>query len=81
MLGGLGRLHEGIGVIEIGEKIARSQGYVGTLIRALNNRSAYQQKENDSRRSTGAMAKALRWLRVGDRGGMVANIGWARLNS
>jgi class 3 adenylate cyclase/tetratricopeptide (TPR) repeat protein len=38
----LGRLREGIGVIETGEKIARTAGLAGTLLRGLNNRSVPQ---------------------------------------
>ena len=34
----LGRVREGIGVIETGESIARSAGLVSTLLRGLNNR-------------------------------------------
>ena len=41
-LANLGQLHEGIGVIEIGERLARSNGYTNTLLRALNNRAASQ---------------------------------------
>ncbi len=38
----LGRLREGIGVIEAGERLARSSGLTGTLLRALNNRTVSQ---------------------------------------
>ena len=41
-LGSLGRLQEGVGVIEIAERIARANGLSGTLLRALRNRSAIQ---------------------------------------
>ena len=41
-LGGLGRTLEGIGVIEIGERLARSAGLFSTLLRGLNNRSVVQ---------------------------------------
>ena len=41
-LGGLGRTQEGIGVIEIGERLARSAGLFSTLMRGLNNRSVVQ---------------------------------------
>ncbi len=41
-LGYLGRAQEGIGVIEIGERLARSAGLVSTLMRGLNNRSVLQ---------------------------------------
>jgi tetratricopeptide (TPR) repeat protein len=36
----LGRVQEGTGIIEIGERIARSHGLALTLLRALRNRSA-----------------------------------------
>ncbi len=36
----IGRVQEGTGVIEIGERIARSHGLAMTLLRALRNRSA-----------------------------------------
>jgi class 3 adenylate cyclase/tetratricopeptide (TPR) repeat protein len=38
----LGRLREGIGVIEVGERLARAHGFVDTLLRALNNRTISQ---------------------------------------
>ncbi len=38
----LGRLREGIGVIEAGERLARSSGLTTTLLRALNNRTVSQ---------------------------------------
>ncbi|MFN8622568.1 MAG: adenylate/guanylate cyclase domain-containing protein [Chloroflexota bacterium] len=41
-LGNIGRIHEGIGVIETGERLARSNGYSSTLLRALNNRTVAQ---------------------------------------
>jgi len=74
VLSNLGRVHEGIGVIEIGEKIARSQGYVGTLLRALNNRSATQ-SEIDFVATTEANREGLALARrVGDRGAMFTNL-------
>ena len=41
-LSGIGRVREGIGVIETGESIARSAGLISTLLRGLNNRSIPQ---------------------------------------
>ena len=41
-LGDLGRIQEGIGAIETGERLARSAGLVSTLLRGLNNRTVYQ---------------------------------------
>ncbi|MFI5199510.1 MAG: ATP-binding protein, partial [Candidatus Limnocylindrales bacterium] len=40
-LGDVGRLKEGIGIIETGERLARAAGNVSTLLRAINNRSIY----------------------------------------
>ncbi len=41
-LADLGRIQEGIGVIETGERLARSAGLTSTLLRGLNNRSIGQ---------------------------------------
>ncbi len=41
-LGDLGRIQEGIGVIETGERLARSAGLVAILLRGINNRTVYQ---------------------------------------
>ena len=41
-LGDLGRIQEGIGAIETGERLARSAGLVTTLLRGINNRTIYQ---------------------------------------
>ncbi len=41
-LADLGRIQEGIGVIETGERLARSAGLVSTLLRGLNNRGVSQ---------------------------------------
>ena len=41
-LGDLGRIQEGIGAIETGERLARSAGLVATLLRGINNRTVYQ---------------------------------------
>jgi class 3 adenylate cyclase/tetratricopeptide (TPR) repeat protein len=38
----LGRLTEAVGVIEIGERLARQHGWTQTLLRALNNRAVTQ---------------------------------------
>ena len=38
----LGRLREGVGVIEAGERLARTHGLTSTLLRALNNRTISQ---------------------------------------
>jgi class 3 adenylate cyclase/tetratricopeptide (TPR) repeat protein len=39
-LASLGRMREGVGVIEIGERVARDAGHAPTLLRALRNRAA-----------------------------------------
>jgi len=41
-LGDLGRLQEGLGAIETGVRLARSEGLMSTLMRGLNNASIYQ---------------------------------------
>ncbi len=75
VLAGLGRSHEGIGVIGIGEKIARSQGYVGTLLRALNNRASALW-EIDFVAVTEIAREGLELARrVGDRGAMHGYLG------
>jgi class 3 adenylate cyclase/tetratricopeptide (TPR) repeat protein len=57
-LTGLGRLREGIGVIETGESLARSAGLVGTLLRGLNNR-AIPQGEMDPVATLAAVEEGL----------------------
>ena len=57
-LGELGRLQEGIGTIETGERLARSAGLVSTLLRGLNNRSITQ-GEIDPRATLAAQHEAL----------------------
>ncbi|HEX7398310.1 MAG TPA: hypothetical protein VF302_00980, partial [Candidatus Limnocylindrales bacterium] len=37
----VGRLREGVGVIEIGERLAAAAGLTGTVLRAINNRVAF----------------------------------------
>ena len=75
VLGGLGRSHEGIGVIGIGERIARSEGYVGTLLRALNNRASALW-EIDFVAVTEIAREGLELAqRVGDRGAMYGYLG------
>jgi tetratricopeptide (TPR) repeat protein len=54
----LGRVREGIGVIETGESLARSAGLVGTLLRGLNNR-AIPQSEMDPTATLAAVEEAL----------------------
>ena len=41
-LGDLGRIQEGTGVIETGERLARSAGLAATLLRGINNRMVHQ---------------------------------------
>ena len=67
-LANMGRVREGLGVIEIGERLARENGYTHTLLRALNNRAI----NGVPVRSARALAAAAEGLtvarRVGDRG-------------
>ena len=78
-LANLGRLHEGIGVIEIGERLARSNGYTNTLLRALNNRSA-SQGEIDPAANLEALVEGLALARrIGQRYwtfGFVVGVGY-----
>ncbi len=75
----LGRLNEGTGVIEIGEKIARARGFTETLLRALNNRSG-QLIEFEPRAFLENEREGLELARrVGNRAatfGFLAGIGW-----
>ena len=41
-LGDLGRIQEGIGAIETGERLARSAGLAATVLRGINNRMVHQ---------------------------------------
>jgi hypothetical protein len=67
-LANLGRVREGLGVIEIGERLARESGYTHTLLRALNNR-AINGYQFDPARALAAAAEGLTLARrVGDRG-------------
>ena len=80
----LGRLHEGMGVIEIGENLARVQGYTSTLLRAINNRNSHlfevdPRAFGESEREGLALAR-----RVGNRAAVYAfltGVGWYALAS
>jgi len=61
-LGDIGRLQEGIGAIETGERLARSAGLMSTLLRGLNNRSIYQ-GEIDPAATLGALDEGLELAR------------------
>ena len=61
-LGDIGRLQEGIGAIETGERLARSAGLMSTLLRGLNNRSIYQ-GEIDPAATLGALNEGLELAR------------------
>ncbi|MBF6606627.1 MAG: AAA family ATPase [Chloroflexi bacterium] len=66
-LSSVGRVREGMGVVEVGERLARAYGLTGTVLRALNNRlvelSDFDPKVNrDVSREALALAR-----RVGDR--------------
>jgi tetratricopeptide (TPR) repeat protein len=69
-LGGVGRGIEGDGVIQIGERIAAEQGFVGTQLRAINNRVATLQlvDPKTAHQIAGDGLELAR--RIGDRGGM-----------
>ncbi|HEY4752695.1 MAG TPA: AAA family ATPase, partial [Candidatus Limnocylindrales bacterium] len=81
-LDSLGRQREGLGVVEIGERLARSQGETTTLLRAINNRVAslgdfdLTASIEISREGFGLARRA------GDRGAMAslqAGLGWGLL--
>ncbi|HXQ95426.1 MAG TPA: hypothetical protein VN800_00750, partial [Candidatus Acidoferrales bacterium] len=69
-LGQMGRLREGVGTIEIGERIAREFDFPDTLMRALNNRSVSQAETDpvaalEATRDGLALARRLgdrRWM-------------------
>jgi class 3 adenylate cyclase/tetratricopeptide (TPR) repeat protein len=83
-LGSLGRLREAIGVIQIGEGIARGKGHTRTLLRALLNRTAFQY-DMDPRAALEASAEALALARrIGSREflfGFVNANAWGALSS
>ena len=69
-LASIGRLREGIGVIEIGERIASAHDLTVTLVRALNNRSAML-RDIDRRGAAEAARDGLALARrIGSRPGM-----------
>ena len=80
---GLGRLREGVGVIEIGEHIARAQGDTATLLRGLNNRQATLW-DVDPRAAVELNREGLSLARrIGDRPflfGFVFGAGWTAFN-
>jgi class 3 adenylate cyclase/tetratricopeptide (TPR) repeat protein len=57
-LGAIGRLREGVGAIETGERLARSAGLMTILLRGLNNR-AVSQGEFDPAATREALAEGL----------------------
>ena len=63
----IGRIREGMGVTEIGERLAREQGLTWTVLRGLNNR-VYQLSEFDPRAYANAALDGLALARrIGDR--------------
>ncbi len=76
----LGRLQEGTGVIEIGERIARTRGLDTTLLRALRNRSAALGFDVDATSVRQLTDETLALAtRLGDRGSVVDSVhtlGW-----
>jgi tetratricopeptide (TPR) repeat protein len=66
----IGRLREGMGVIEIGERLARGKGETQTVLRAINNR-LIDLAEFDGKASRDAASDGLAIARrIGDRGWM-----------
>ena len=69
-LSSVGRIREGMGVIEIGERLARANGLTSTALRGLNNR-LNDQAEFDPRAYRDGTRDGLALARrVGDRGWM-----------
>jgi hypothetical protein len=67
-LGYIGRVREGLGVIEIGERLARTHGLTSTLLRAINNRGA-SLYDFDPAAAVAITTEGLELARrVGDRG-------------
>lgn len=81
-LGFIGRIREGIGVIEIGERLARTHGLTSTLMRAINNRAS-SLYDFDPAASLAITTEGLEVARrVGDRGmlqSMRALAGWGHM--
>jgi tetratricopeptide (TPR) repeat protein len=79
-LASLGRVREGLGVIRIGEDVARANGHTGTVVRALNNRASFATFEVDAATSRVMNEELLEQSRrIGDRGTVVntlETIGW-----
>jgi class 3 adenylate cyclase/tetratricopeptide (TPR) repeat protein len=66
----IGRLREGMGVIEIGERLARASGETQTLLRGLNNRLS-DLSEFDAKAARDVANEGLALSRrIGDRGWM-----------
>ncbi len=78
-LANVGRVREGIGVIETGERLARAGGLLPTILRGLNNRIAYQQDFDLPAYVAGAHEGLAMARRVGDRGMALmfgGHLGW-----
>ncbi len=83
-LANLGRWREGLGVIEIGERLARDNGFTHTLLRALNNRSINGYLDDPARAMAAAAEGLVLARRVGDMGlavGYSVGLAWDRLYS
>jgi tetratricopeptide (TPR) repeat protein len=71
-LGFIGRIREGLGVIEIGERVARAHGLTSTQMRAMNNRAG-SLIEFDPRATIELAQEGVELARrVGDRGALSA---------
>jgi tetratricopeptide (TPR) repeat protein len=69
-LGFIGRVREGLGVIEIGERVARASGLTFTLMRAINNRAG-SLYDFDPRATIELTREGVELARrVGDRGAL-----------
>ncbi len=70
-LANLGRSREGVGVIEIGERLARENGWIQTLLRALVNRSVNGYFDDPPRALEAAAEGLVLARRTGDLGSAV----------
>ena len=67
----IGRFREGLGVLGVGERLAREEGLTRTLLRALNNTAVNSWHEDPVRGTTAAKEGLALAQRIGDKGTMV----------